>query len=32
MESLSNSWPARAAAYKLLSAIGMGSFGIVWKA
>lgn len=28
----SNSWPAKAAAYNLVSPIGMGSFGLVWKA
>ncbi len=25
-------WPARASSYKLTIPIGMGSFGIVWKA
>jgi hypothetical protein len=25
-------WPANASAYKLVIPIGMGSFGLVWKA
>jgi len=27
-----SNWPAKAANYKLLTPIGMGSFGLVWKA
>ena len=30
--SQSISWPAKASSYKLTIPIGMGSFGIVWKA
>ena len=32
VESNKPGWPAKAESYQLLTAIGMGSFGIVWKA
>ena len=37
VETLANtgskaSWPAKASSYKLITPIGMGSFGLVWKA
>ena len=35
VESVSNTgveWPAKASNYKLVIPIGMGSFGLVWKA
>lgn len=32
VESNKTGWPAKAEQYKLLTPIGMGSFGIVWKA
>jgi serine/threonine-protein kinase OSR1/STK39 len=29
---LHQGWPAKAKSYELVTAIGMGSFGLVWKA
>lgn len=30
--SAGNSWPSRSSSYKLETVIGMGTFGLVWKA